>query len=426
MDETCERFRFGILMHGDGRVCEGGGTIYFVWFCIICCDQANIHIKRRKQGSNHKEKKATMSDRAPKFPPLGDPPEFPTDEEVAVKAKKEKKAKKDKKSKKDKKTKKKEEEKEVVSIQPIPNAPTTADNARGRDPSGLQVPPDHSSATVIPPPLTKAKRVTSFAPPPTLARDPTGVLVPLANPSAPGADNVAGTTTQDHQLEDVPLPPLLRSVTSRQVQGLRNTHHVLVHDDLKTELPSWNPQLRESNVTMDWIKTDDTTEFRINDEVGVLGGAWRGSLYRLMVSKYDTINGLLLSRILQVFLPFSTGFESHLIGQLIEALHDHTQSRSPLQQKLFLRRVLAVCFKNRNVSRAIVTNLTSRYDWIWHLHTWMTYNRFFDGYGQLPLIGFTSFPASENFPATRNHAIASIFRVVLGEGNWITRVVRLL
>jgi hypothetical protein len=38
-------------------------------------------------------------------------------------------------------------------------------------------------------------------------------------------------------------------------------------------------------------------------------------------------------------------------------------------------------------------------------------------------VGITGFPGTENFPSTRDHALASIFRHVLGQGNWLTRVV---
>jgi hypothetical protein len=38
-------------------------------------------------------------------------------------------------------------------------------------------------------------------------------------------------------------------------------------------------------------------------------------------------------------------------------------------------------------------------------------------------VGITRFPPSENFLSTRDHALASIFRVCLGQGNWLTRVV---
>lgn len=162
------------------------------------------------------------------------------------------------------------------------------------------------------------------------------------------------------------------------------------------------------------IRVSRNSSLFISNETGVLGGAWRGTLRRLMESQYDEINALLLSRILQLFMPFLTGFEALLCGRLIEALDS-----SNLDE---VRKHLKTAMMNRNVSRAIVANLGDRYDWLWHVHTWLTYNRLLDGWGQFPVVGITAFPSTENFPATKNHALASTFRVILGEGNWITRV----
>ena len=165
----------------------------------------------------------------------------------------------------------------------------------------------------------------------------------------------------------------------------------------------------------DRIHAKDIRDFDANNEVGLMGGAWRGTLKRLVVVSMDSINALRLSRILQLFLPFLTGYEAYIIGQLIEAL-DSGRPRD-------IRYVLNVAFQNRNVSRILAQQMGPRFDFLWHWHTQITWNRLFDSWGQLPLVGITRFPATENFPATRDHALASIFRVALGEGNWITRVV---
>mmetsp|Transcript_1925 Transcript_1925/g.3932 ORF Transcript_1925/g.3932 Transcript_1925/m.3932 type:complete len:2302 (-) Transcript_1925:37-6942(-) len=151
-----------------------------------------------------------------------------------------------------------------------------------------------------------------------------------------------------------------------------------------------------------------------NDQVGKLGGAWRGCVRRLMVSQFSQINGLQMSRILQIFLPFQTGLEALLLYRLIEAFDKNDKEE--------IQKHLKAAFENRNASRIIMQQLPSRYDWLWHIHTWMSNNRLMDGWGQIPVVGVTGFPATENFPATRNHALASIFRVMLGEGNWVTRV----
>jgi len=78
-----------------------------------------------------------------------------------------------------------------------------------------------------------------------------------------------------------------------------------------------------------------------------------------------------------------------------------------------------LAFKNRNTSRVLVQNLR-RWDWVWHLGTSVTWSRLFDFIGLFPIIGFTRFPATENFPASRNHALAGIFRLIF-EGTWLTR-----
>ena len=74
-----------------------------------------------------------------------------------------------------------------------------------------------------------------------------------------------------------------------------------------------------------------------------------------------------------------------------------------------------------NVSRVLVQQM-SRYDIFWHTHWSVKFNRMMDAFGTVPVIGFTGFPSSENFQNTRNFVLGSFFRVFLGQGNWITRV----
>jgi len=165
----------------------------------------------------------------------------------------------------------------------------------------------------------------------------------------------------------------------------------------------------------DKITTGEIVDFDINSEVGTLGAAWRNALRRLMVRQNDEISGLALSRVLQLFLPFQTGLEAYILAELIKALESNN--------KTDLDFVLKIALKNRNVSRIIVQNIGARFDFIWHSNTAVKWNRAFDAFGIVPFVGITGFTPTENFPATRNHALASIFRVLLGEGNWITRVV---
>jgi hypothetical protein len=156
-------------------------------------------------------------------------------------------------------------------------------------------------------------------------------------------------------------------------------------------------------------------DIQLNNEVGVLGGAWRGLVRRLVLLALNDVNALQLSRALQFQLPFQTGFEAYLTSQVIEAL----DRGDPAE----VADVLSIAFLNRNVSRVIIQNLGPRYDFLWHWSTAITWNRVFDAWGQFPIVGITGFPATENFPSTRNHALASIFRNLLGQGNWVTRVV---
>ena len=150
-------------------------------------------------------------------------------------------------------------------------------------------------------------------------------------------------------------------------------------------------------------------------EIDTLGRLWRAVLRHLMCLTFDKVNALRYTRGLQLFLPFLTGHEAFALAQVIEAMDKGDSHEVSL--------VLARALQNRNVSRILVQNLGPRYDFLWHWGTMVSWNRVFDAWGQIPIIGITSFPATENFPSTRNHALASIFRLLLGPGNWPTRVV---
>jgi hypothetical protein len=155
-----------------------------------------------------------------------------------------------------------------------------------------------------------------------------------------------------------------------------------------------------------------------NSEVGLAGGAWRGILKRFMVVSLDHVNSLQFSRGLQLFLPFLTAYEAYILSLVVDSM-DGVSSR-----QLWI--ALSLAFQNRNVSRILVQQLfiARRYDFLFHTGTMITWNRWFDLGGRFPLVGsVVGFPATENFPSTRNHALQSIFRVVLGEGNWFTRIV---
>jgi hypothetical protein len=161
---------------------------------------------------------------------------------------------------------------------------------------------------------------------------------------------------------------------------------------------------------------DLANDFVSNDEVtDWLGKAWRQVLLHLVVVSFDEVNALRFTRQLQLFLPFLTGHEAFALSLVIQAM----DSGSPKE----IRAALGRAFTNRNVSRILVQTLRVRYDFLWHWSTMITWNRLFDAWGLIPVLGITGFPATENFPSTRNHALASMFRLILGPGSWPTRVV---
>ena len=159
--------------------------------------------------------------------------------------------------------------------------------------------------------------------------------------------------------------------------------------------------------------------YAANSEVGVLGTIWRTVLRYLLVLCMDEINALRLSRSLQLFLPFLTCYESFLLGQVIKVMAENNIHNS----KQTLTNVLNVAFQNRNVSRILVQQVRLRFNWLWHWGFRLGHNRGMDLWGQFPIVGISRFPATENFPNTRDHALASIFRVLLGEGWWISRTI---
>lgn len=213
-----------------------------------------------------------------------------------------------------------------------------------------------------------------------------------------------------------------------------NKHKILLVVTAKAVRPegalSFDPTSPTSSIVRlsQKVASKDVRAFHINSEWGVLGGAWRGFLRRLMMWTMDDINALLLSRQIQLFIPSFTGYESYMVAQIIEALDGVIASmnaRDGPSIRLNIREVnyvMAIAFKSRNVSRLIVQNIRPRWDFMWHWYHQISRNRWYDAWGQLPVVGFTQFPATENFPATRNHALASSFRILLGPGNWITRV----
>jgi hypothetical protein len=149
-----------------------------------------------------------------------------------------------------------------------------------------------------------------------------------------------------------------------------------------------------------------------DSEVTFWGGIWRYFLRVLLVLINNGVNRLRFTRGIQEPLPFLIGYESYAVGGVIKAFD--------LPERNIDWYNLRLAFKNINSGRVLTQNLR-RCDIVWHLSTQVTWNRMFDLFGQLPFIGITSFPATENFPATKNHALQAIFSSLFS-GSFITRL----
>jgi hypothetical protein len=148
-------------------------------------------------------------------------------------------------------------------------------------------------------------------------------------------------------------------------------------------------------------------------EMGFFGGLWRFFIRVLLVLVNDGVNRLRFTRGIQAPLPFLIGYESYALGGVIKAFD--------LPERNLDWYNLRLAFKNINSSRVLVQNLSSRIDIVWHWSTQVTWNRMFDLLGLLPIVGITSFPPTENFPATKNHALQAIFSNVF-QGSFLTRL----
>lgn len=241
-------------------------------------------------------------------------------------------------------------------------------------------------------------------------------------------------------------PSLTYDVVTAKVQGGTQGEKSKFIASLTTDAPFQRPSESPTYLRLSQlVSTGQIRDLQLaNPERGVLGGAWRGILRRVMMMSLSPTNALQLGRQLEFFLPILTGHEAYMIGELIQALDEIAPPTDPKQKlhrggrrhrtggyraidKREVDYVLVIAFKNRNVSRIIVRNIIAtaggtRWDFVWHWYQQISHNRLYDIWSLVPVVGITGFPATENFPATRNHALASTFRLILGPGNWITRV----
>lgn len=126
----------------------------------------------------------------------------------------------------------------------------------------------------------------------------------------------------------------------------------------------------------------------------------------------DAVNALNLGRKIQSSIPFLSGYESYLLGRVVEVLLEivvsdsnvsrNTMRQVQIQKQAELNEILRFAFKNHNVSRVIIENLDHRWDFSWHWFQQVCKCRWYDAWGQLPILGITKFPATENFPTPGN------------------------
>lgn len=201
------------------------------------------------------------------------------------------------------------------------------------------------------------------------------------------------------------------------------------------EMPSPNNQGHEVELVLD----QDFRQFHGVDEVGCYGHLWRNLFKRLLLITSDHVNALRITRGIQVSLPYQSSYEAHLLRKLVLVLQDHnrmtpiTQSQTEVKKskdklkdwrkKSFeeLSYTLDIIFQNRNATRILLRNMMARWDYFFHQDDQFKHSIFYDVLGVT--FGIFGFPVSENFVNTRNFTVASIFRLILGRGNFATRTI---
>jgi hypothetical protein len=158
----------------------------------------------------------------------------------------------------------------------------------------------------------------------------------------------------------------------------------------------------------------DENVFRAPDkEMGIFGWLWRWMVRFLMYLTGSDINRLMLTRGIQANLFFSSAYEAFVLGNLIRYFDIDDRSHDGES----IRGV----FHNRNTSRIVVRALGPRWNWFFHLNTRVRCSRLFDMISRFPFMArYFGFPATENFPATRDHALRGLVRPIF-EGSWLTR-----
>jgi len=159
-------------------------------------------------------------------------------------------------------------------------------------------------------------------------------------------------------------------------------------------------------------------------ESGKIEGMQRDLLRRRLVGSLDGVNALNLGRALQSSMRSLTGYESYLLGQVMEVLDatisdfyllDHvtevldgvvsdlrvsgrTKKRMITRRKSEFNESLRCAFKSNHVFEIIVDNVKIQWDSKWHWFEQLRKIRWYDALGRCSILGITTFPASENVP----------------------------
>lgn len=197
---------------------------------------------------------------------------------------------------------------------------------------------------------------------------------------------------------------LLESTNFKLLDSLRCV--VVSKSDVKPLARSNSAFFRENSRFFQDL-TQPKGNIQCSNEITLSGKLWRSVMRKIVLARNDCTNATRITRGLQLFLPFLTGYEAYVLDQVIDAF-------GKVDDKKQLKYVLSVALKNRNVSRIVLQNL-DRFDILWHNSTRMQSNKILDFVG--------NFPTTENAPASSDNASNSVFRKLLGEGRWWTRLV---
>jgi len=154
------------------------------------------------------------------------------------------------------------------------------------------------------------------------------------------------------------------------------------------------------------IANGEIRDFEVmKEEEDIVKG--QAKLRRRLLMSVDNINSLNLGKLIQTAIPFYSGYESYLLGEVVEILMNNTLAESNASRKTRLQAkkktkaelntMLRFALRNYNVSHVIAENVDRRWDFSWHLFQQVSKIRWYDLWGQIPFVGVTKFPATENF-----------------------------